>query len=201
MPGSLMRFVPALIVAGVGSIVLWMATDGLAAFTTEAARRLNVTRANVDIPKVTLTNATGAQLSLHDGKITLVEFIYTTCPTICQMAGADFFRLQERLRKLGLSAHVKMLSVSFDPVHDDNASLASYADYHGADGKIWAVARPRVEALPTILRSFGITVIRDEYGGYQHNTAIHVLDRNGRLVAITDTDDVEETTTIIESLM
>lgn len=201
MRGSWIQLLPATIVAFVGSFVLWTATDGFGAFTAEAARRLHVEREKIEVPKVVLTDFSGRQILLPDGKVTLVEFIYTTCPTICQTAGEDFFRLRRRLEKSGLAEQVQMLSVSFDPVRDDNQSLASYAEFHGADGNIWTIARPRTEALPSILRTFGVTVIRDELGGYQHNTAIHVLDRSGRLVAITDTENIERAATIVESLM
>lgn len=201
MRGSLIRVFPAMIVACAGSFGLWTATDGLGAFTAEAARRLHVEREKIKVPKVVLTDFAGGQIALPDGKVTLVEFIYTTCPTICQTAGDDFFRLRKRLKNSGLAEQVQMLSVSFDPARDDDKSLASYAEFHGADGNIWTIARPQTEALPSILRTFGITVIRDELGGYQHNTAIHVLDRKGRLVAITDTEDIERAATIAESLM
>jgi len=201
MRSSPTSFIPATIVACVGSFALWSATDGFGAFTAEAARRLHVEREKVEVPKFELTNFAGGPVLLPDGKVALVEFIYTTCPTICQTAGDDFFRLRRRLQSAGLEKQVQMLSVSFDLARDDNESLASYAEYHGADGNTWTVARPRADALPSILRTFGVTVIRDELGGFQHNTAIHVLDRQGRLVAITDTGDIERAATIAESLM
>lgn len=201
MHGAWKQLVPATIVAFVGSFVLWTATDGLGAFTAEAARRLHVEREKIEVPKVVLTDFSGRQISLSGGKVALVEFIYTTCPTICQTAGEDFFRLRKRLENSGLAKQVRMLSVSFDPVRDNKQSLASYAEFHGADGNIWTIARPRAADLASILRTFGVTVIRDEIGGFRHNTAIHVLDQKGRLVAITDTEDMERAATIVESLM
>ena len=198
---TMKRMVPAVIVAAMGLAVLWQATDGLAAFTTEAARRLKVEHHPVHIADVDLTDYSGRRITLPDGKLTLVEFIYTTCPTICQAAGDNFLQLRKRLQAASNADQIRMLSVSFDPIRDDNDQLAGYASLHGADGHIWTVARPRADAVPGLLKTFGITVIPDEFGGFQHNTAIHIVDRNGHLVAIVDTDDIERAAQIAESLL
>ena len=195
------RIIPALLVVCVGLTVLWQATDGVRAFTTEAARRLKAERNPVKIADAELTDYAGNRLTLLNGKLTLVEFIYTTCPTICQSAGDNFYRLRERLKVSRKSNQIQMLSVSFDPERDDNDQLAAYAALHGADGHIWTVARPQIDALSDLLQAFGVTVIPDEFGGYQHNTAIHVLGRDGRLIAILDTDDIERAANVVETLL
>jgi protein SCO1/2 len=45
--------------------------------------------------------------------------------------------------------------------------------------------------LPDLLELFDVTVIPDEWGGYQHNAAIHVITSDGRFSAVYDTDAVE----------
>ena len=45
--------------------------------------------------------------------------------------------------------------------------------------------------LKRLLAVFGIVVIQDESGGFTHNAAIHLVDRNGRLARIYDQDDIE----------
>jgi protein SCO1 len=37
-----------------------------------------------------------------------------------------------------------------------------------------------------LLKAFGVTVIPDGAGGFVHNAALHVVDRQGRLIAIFD---------------
>ena len=83
-----------------------------------------------------------------------------------------------------------MLSVSFDPLRDRPQEMRGYAGIHGADGAIWMIARIRPRYLDLMKRSFGLRVIPDEMGGYQHNAAIHLIDQTGRLSGIFDTDDV-----------
>ena len=44
------------------------------------------------------------------------------------------------------------------------------------------------EELDAMLATFGVVVIPDGSGEFQHNGAIHVVDRQGRLVRILDYD-------------
>ena len=75
-------------------------------------------------------------------------------------------------------------------MRDDPEQMRFYAAQHGADGARWTIARPRGDMLATMLDSFGVRVIPDEWGGYQHNVAVHMVDGQGRLGGIFDTDDV-----------
>ena len=69
--------------------------------------------------------------------------------------------------------------------------MSGYAEAHGADGRLWNVARIRSEDLAVMKRSFGVRIIPDEWGGYEHNAAMHLIDPEGRFSAIFDIDDVE----------
>jgi protein SCO1/2 len=42
--------------------------------------------------------------------------------------------------------------------------------------------------LGALLQAFGIVVIRDAGGAFQHNAAVHVLDAQGRLARVLDID-------------
>ena len=57
----------------------------------------------------------------------------------------------------------------------------------GADGRTWGIARVRRAAdLKPLLDAFGIVVIPDGLGGVEHNAAIHLVARDGRLAWISD---------------
>lgn len=188
----------AVVLLGVGAV--GMATDGFRVFTEEGARRLKVAENQPVMPLLALEDMNGADVNIGQqanapdapvgGKITLVEFIYTTCPIVCQAAGSDFARLRDRLSGAGLGDQVRLLSVSFDPLKDTPKLMRDYAEFHGAEGDIWTVARVRVRDLELMKRSFGVRVIPDEMGGYQHNAAIHLIDRSGRLSGLFDISDV-----------
>lgn len=183
----------ALVLGGGG---LYAATDGFRALTEESARRLHVAQQQPRLPGIELEDMNKRALRIGQEvtppqEITLVEFIYTTCPTICQTAGSDFARLRSALKSAELGERVRLLSVSFDPSRDDPEQMRTYAGHHGADGAVWTVARPSVEKLPLMIASFGLRIIPDGWGGYQHNTAIHLVDRRGRLTGVFDTDDFD----------
>ncbi|WP_161966076.1 SCO family protein [Steroidobacter cummioxidans] len=139
-------------------------------------------------------------MTLHDGvhvslrslvakqpKSTLITFVYTRCTTICVALGYEFKRLQEQIADSGLSQSVQLLSISFDPEHDTPQVLAQYAGRMRADPAIWRIATIEDESeLEQLLDTFGIVVIRDELGGFQHNAAFHVVAPDGQLSEIVD---------------
>lgn len=191
----------AAVLAGIG--VLAWATDGFSAFTTERARRLAAVRDRPAIPAVAIETSTGAVTVLPDaGRVMVVEFIYTRCPVICQWAGDTMARLRDRLAAGPLADRVRLVSLSFDPQHDDPSRLADYARWHRADGVLWTIARPADPSdLPALLTAFGVTVIPDRTGGYVHNVALHVIDPGGRLVTILDADDVDGAAAILARML
>ena len=125
--------VASLAVLLAGGAVLWQATDGLAALTSERARRLSALTDMPAVPAFPVETMTGEHLLLptHDGKAIVVEFIYTNCPTICQAAGAEMARLRDRLVAGPLAGRVRLVSLSFDPARDTPAQMAEYGSWHG----------------------------------------------------------------------
>jgi protein SCO1/2 len=167
---------------------LYHATDGLQAFTAEGARRVAVAKHRPYVPDITFEDMTGTSQSLRpqSGETVLVEFIYTTCPTICQTAGGDFAQLRDAL--VQTRENVRMISVSFNPANDTLAALGDYAELHTASGSPWTVARVDVAQRAQVLDFFNVTVIPDEWGGFQHNTAVLLIEPDGRHTGVFDTD-------------
>lgn len=186
-------FLAVLAVLMIGTGLLWQATNGARAITAEGARRLLALEENPVMPSPVLTGMSGAPVRLKagEGGVALVEFIYTTCPTICRAAGDSFAQIQRRVAEKGLASQVRLFSVSFDPAHDDADALSGYGKTHGADGVQWNVAVPAQEDLPDLLKRYGVTVIVDPFYGYEHNAAIHLIDDRGRLSGIFDIEDVD----------
>jgi protein SCO1 len=183
--------------SAVATVVVWFTTFGLRAWTTEDIRRLRV-QANPPVLSVLqLTSSTGAsvvpwgELKRHR-RVWLVTFMYTRCPTVCTTLGIEFERLQRSLGQDPRDDHIGLLSISFDPAHDDARALKAYAAEHHADPARWVVAVPStVAALARLEREAGIVVIKDGLGGYTHNAAIHVVLDDGRLVRIFGFDSPE----------
>lgn len=180
-----------LLILALGCGLFWFGTDGLAAFTSEAARRNAVLSEPRPVPAALLEDQDGRLFNLRDyaGRLVAVEFIYTRCRTVCSALGAGFRQIRDNVPPAALERDFVLLSISFDPKNDHPDALKAYAGRFGADGSGWRVARVRSEAeLQALLQAFGITVIPDGMGGFEHNAAIHLLDRAGRLALIADYD-------------
>lgn len=175
-----------------GSGLFWWGTDGFEALTAETARRQAVLRSPQALPAAILEDQDGRRFGLEEyrGRLLAVEFIYTRCTTLCRSLGMAFKQIRDGVPADILGREFALLSISFDPERDDIASLKAYGRSYGADGIHWRVARVRDETqLRPLLEAFGVVVIPDRLGGFEHNAAIHLLDRQGRLAQISDIDE------------
>lgn len=169
-------------------------TAGFSVFTKEQARRMLVLQTRPVLLSDTLVESQGKDFVLkrvvqESGKFWLVDFIYTRCNAVCRVQGTDFQRMQRAIKAQGLQDKVGLLSISFDPVHDRPEVLTRYAAHYGADPAVWRFATVKDAAgLPKLLAFFGITVIPDEWGGFQHNAALLLVNPEARLVRVMDID-------------
>jgi protein SCO1/2 len=77
-------------------------------------------------------------------RIVVIDFIYTTCTTVCPVLSAVFSQIQSKLAER-LGKEVVLVSVSVDPVRDTPARLKGYAETHKAGaGWTWLTGDKRV---------------------------------------------------------
>lgn len=90
------------------------------------------------LPDVEVVNMAGEKTSLleevNSGKPVMVNFIFTTCTTICPVMSATFAQVQSELGTE--SDAVRMISFSIDPEHDTPERLREYAGRFNA-GPQW----------------------------------------------------------------
>lgn len=173
----------------------WLTHD-FQVWTAEGARRLEVALQPITAPAVKIDGPglTMQPLSqiLADGRsITLLDFVYTRCRTVCLTLGSAFQQMQATLQTDGKSdtaaQRVKLLSISFDEQHDNPRILQAYAARLGADPLLWRFARvPDQKESRRLLADFQVVVVPDGHGDFEHNAALLVVDQNGRLVHIFD---------------
>jgi len=91
-------------------------------------------------PSFTLTDQAGQAFdsSALQGKVALVNFVYTHCTDACPLLSATFAQAQRKLAddKL-LGSRVMLVSLSVDPTHDTPTVLADYAQRFRADESGW----------------------------------------------------------------
>lgn len=86
-----------------------------------------------------LTNQLGEQVSLNDdleGKILVIDFIFTTCSSVCPRITANMSDLQKSFIKKNPDL-VQFVSVTVDPARDSVQALRAYADRFHADHDRW----------------------------------------------------------------
>ncbi len=184
----------SLVICVAGGGVLWYGTDGFRGLTSEQARRNAVARAPRAIPMVVLEAADGSDFTLADyrGRPLAVDFVYTQCKSICTLLSAGFERIAHVQSALPERKRLPLVSITFDP-RDTPDRLSEYAARYHADGNGWRLARVRdASELPALLRAFGIVVIPDRFGDFQHNAAVHIVNASGRLSRVLDPDAAPE---------
>lgn len=85
----------------------------------------------------TFINQLGKKVSLNDltGKIIVVDFFFTRCPTICPSMAKAMKKLQSSFKQN--DSIVQFVSVSVDPLHDSVPQLRNFAHKHGVNPDSW----------------------------------------------------------------
>ena len=89
------------------------------------------------VPDVTLRDIENERVNLQqlleaEHKSILVQFIFTSCQTICPMLTAIMAQAQDDLRRV--APGTRIVSISIDPQHDTPDRLRRYAERFGAEG-------------------------------------------------------------------
>lgn len=88
------------------------------------------------IPDFAFTNQEGNTVgkAQMEGKITIVDFFFTSCPSICPDMSREMERVNDMFRD---EPQVQIFSISIDPEYDTPAILKEYADRHYAQAGKW----------------------------------------------------------------
>lgn len=102
------------------------------------------------IPEFSLINHDGRPVdqSLFDGRITIVDFIFTNCPFVCP---GMTMRMSELCKELGPQG-VRFVSMSVDPERDTPERLREFAQFHDADLNAWRFLTGPEGAVSSIVR-------------------------------------------------
>lgn len=178
-----------------GTLLFFVATDGFQAFTVEQARVNELIEERPLFPEVTLEDSKGRTypFSEFQGKYVMLTFIYTACTDVCPELEMNLAQVYQAIPKHYIGEDIVFMSISFDPERDDPETLTKYQDYFASDGETWRMARITDEnELNRLLDEFGVIVIPDGYGNFQHNSAFYLVDPNGVLIDVMDYTKIEE---------
>ncbi len=112
-------------------------------------------RVHYEIPHVTLYNEDGAAVELdrllHRPGPVALQFIFTSCATICPVLSAGFSQAQAAL--LARDPSTRLISISIDPEYDTPARLRTYAERYHA-GRNWIFLTGRLGDIRTVIEAF-----------------------------------------------
>ena len=159
--------------------------DILDAATSGHSRSSPALRVGQPVPEFSLVDQNRQKITLADfaGKIVALTFIYTKCPlpNFCFRMSNNFGMLDQRF-----AAHMGkdfvLLSISFDPVHDQPDVLAEYARTWTKDDTGWHFLTGTLADVQKVCWSFGVNFWQDE-GLLTHSLHTVVIGRDGRLIA------------------
>lgn len=113
----------------------------------------NITARAGRIADVPVQTHDGRALRFHTdlvkGRITAINFIFTSCTTVCPLMGVQFAQLQSLLPK-----EVSLVSISIDPANDTPARLKAWSQRVGAKPG-WTLVTGAKNEMDTLLRSLG----------------------------------------------
>lgn len=162
-------------------------TRGFRSVTADGVRRIDLALAPRVLPAISMIRSNGQIFQLSDigmrgSHATLVTLVYTRCMTVCRVGASGQAYLQQEILARGLESRVKLLTLSFDPENDTPQALSAYANHMKADTKVWQFATVSDAAdLGSLLKLFEIVVLPDGQGGYSHNAALFLVDRQGKV--------------------
>jgi cytochrome oxidase Cu insertion factor (SCO1/SenC/PrrC family) len=142
-----------------------------------------------------LLDAAGKPINLRDltrGRVTVLSFIYTRCASAkaCPMATGVLMDLHElSADHAELAQNLRLVSMSFDPVHDTPERMRAYSalasDRPKAAPWEFVTARSETELQP-VLAAYGQAVDKksnpaDPTGPLNHTLRVYLIDREGRI--------------------
>ena len=114
------------------------------------------------------------------GKVYIVEFFFTTCPTICPIMSENLVEVQDVLKEFQYDFGV--YSISIDPEHDTPEVLAEYADHYGITNPNWHLLTGEKDKIYELANAGFQTYAGEDpdvQGGFVHSGMFALIDKDG----------------------
>ena len=135
------------------------------------------------VPVFSFINQNGQIISNKDyeGKVYVIEFFFTTCPTICPRMNANLVQIQNTFKGLD---NFGVASFTINPENDTSEVLKAYADKYGVTNPNWnLMTGDQVEIYKLANEGFNLYTAEDANaeGGFEHSGNFALIDKNGYL--------------------
>lgn len=135
------------------------------------------------VPKFELINQNGQKITNINylGKVYVVEFFFTTCPSICPKMNKNMLEIQN---KFFGNPNFGIASISINPEYDTAEVLKSHAKLIGATSKNWNFLTGDKNYIMN-LSSKGFNLYAGENakvaGGFEHSGLFALIDKKGNI--------------------
>lgn len=144
----------------------------------------------IPLPPFSLTDQDGKSVTLAElrGHVTIVDFIFTKCPSICPRLTQKMGTLVNETKADGEA--LRFVSISVDPDNDTPPVLRAYGEKAGADFRRWSFLTGDQKAVEdTVIRGFKMALEKDPSGSIAHAERFVLVDERGTIRAYFDADE------------
>lgn len=146
----------------------------------QALTFIEINRKRKKVPNFSFTNQDGKTITQDDykGKVYVVEFFFTTCPTICPRMNENLVEIQNVFKG---NTDFGIASFSITPELDTPEVLKEYAERYGITNPNWNLLTGAEEDIYSLANNgFNIYVAKvDDEVGFEHSGDFALIDKNG----------------------
>lgn len=140
------------------------------------------------VPSFLMTNQDNLKISNEDfnNKVYVVEFFFTTCPSICPIMNKNMKRLESRF---GDRKDFGIASFTIDPDHDTPEILKQYSELYDVFSKNWHfLTSDKKNVYELSNNGFNIfsSINPEVAGGFEHQGYFALIDKKGYIRSRSD---------------
>ncbi len=141
-----------------------------------------------NVPSFSLTNQNNQTISNKDllGKVYVLEFFFSTCPSICPIMNRNLIDVE---KKFSDQKDFGVVSITINPKYDTPEVLKNHSEHLGATSENWHfLTSESQEEIHNLARKFNMYVGEnlDAPGGFEHSGLFALIDKNGKIRCRTD---------------
>ena len=133
------------------------------------------------VPNFAFTNQAGELITNDDykGKVYVVEFFFTTCPTICPIMNYNLVEIQNTFNEFD---NLGFASFTINPAYDTVEVLSDYATQYGITNQNWNLLTGDKEEIYNLANNgFNLYTAQEDSaaGGFEHSGNFALIDKEG----------------------
>ena len=135
------------------------------------------------VPSFSFRNQDSVLVSNEDylGKVYVVEFFFSTCPTICPVMTKNLVEIQNTFKDY---EDFGVASFTINPRYDTSSVLKKYAERYGVENPDWHFLTGNRDSIYQLAQDgFYLPAIEDASvpGGFEHSGMFALIDKEGNI--------------------